>query len=161
MCIVSKRDLFLLLSSGYLFLLLQFVCDEQRPTDLYGLYGIGQRFLSGDWQRAGQQQLSGDHRLQKEGERRGWLEDIVRTHTCGEKMGEMKALTSTDKLFLAHARWHTHVYGPEPPAVDLGAGSTCNSRNQSRLWKREKTDLTSNSFIHVHCTEEDWECYMM
>lgn len=110
MCIVSKRDLFLLLSSGYLFLLLQFVCDEQRPTDLYGLYGIGQRFLSGDRQRAGQQQLSGDHRLQKEGERRGWLEDIVRTHTCGEKMGEMKALTSTDKLFLAHARWHTHTY---------------------------------------------------
>lgn len=79
---VSKTNLFLLLCSGYLCLLLQFALYKQMSPNLHGLHGIRCRVLSWDGQWAGQQQLSGDHRLQKEGERRGGLEDVVRNHTC-------------------------------------------------------------------------------
>lgn len=68
--------------SALCLILLWQVYNEQRSTNLYNLHSMECRFLSWDGQWAGQQQLSGDHRLQEEGQRRGWLEDIVRIHTC-------------------------------------------------------------------------------
>lgn len=141
---VSTTNLFLLLSCGYLCLLLQFVFNKQMSPNLHGLHSIRCRVVSRDGQWAGQQQLSRDHWLQKEGKRRGGLEDVVRNHTCvvynhtHRHTQHKSALKTTDEFFLTHTHQHPHTYGPEPPAVDLCAGSTCSSRNRSRLWKREK-----------------------
>lgn len=132
---------FLHLKSGNLF--------KQRLTNLHGLHGIRCRFLRGHRQWAGQQQLSGNNRLQQEREGGRRLEDIMGTHTCGEKEEKMGALMSTDKLFHTPAhlgtqtdtdlnlQLHTYVGAP------LAAGGTCLDSERGK----KQMHLQTDSFI--------------
>ncbi len=142
--------------------------EKQRSPNLYNLHGMRCRFLRWDRQWAGQQQLSGDHRLQKEGERRGWLEDIVRIHTCvvHKHTHIHRAYECTHKDRHIRSITHTHTHTLAPTHIWTWASSCrplcglhLQQQEQVTTLKEGKTDPTSNTSIHLYCTEENWDCY--
>lgn len=103
------------------------------------------RVLSRDQLWARQQQLSGDHRLQQQGQRWRWLEDVVGIHTCvGHTRGLWLFTNELDKQSsLSHININTNTHmdlrlqlqtsEPAPPAA-AGTGHD-SEREKSKTFR--------------------------
>lgn len=112
MSVAPKVTYLLLLLNSRCLLTSLFFLEQPEVMYLYSLQGVRRRVLGRGQLGAGQQQLSGDNRLQQQGQRWGWLEDVVGIHTCVEHMVNECTHTHTRMKLIncqLYALSHTHM----------------------------------------------------